>query len=67
MSRDVTYLCPFTGPIKGNMYLTNFKLYFASKDRTYTLGVPLGVVSQIKMQPVISSLIIIMQINYMSV
>jgi myotubularin-related protein 1/2 len=44
MSRDVTYLCPFSGPIKGNLYLTNYKLFFASKDRLNTFEVPLGVV-----------------------
>lgn len=44
MSRDVTYLCPFSGPIKGNLYLTNYKLFFASKDRQITFQVPLGVV-----------------------
>lgn len=50
MSRDVTYLCPFSGPIKGNLYLTNYKLYFSSKDRSSTTApapfeVPLGLVS----------------------
>jgi hypothetical protein len=44
MSRDVTYLCPFGGPIKGNLYLTNYKLFFASKDRLTSFEVPLGVV-----------------------
>ncbi|OXA60801.1 Myotubularin-related protein 2 [Folsomia candida] len=48
MSRDVTYLCPFGGPIKGNLYLTNYKLYFASKDRQNTFEVPLGVVNRVE-------------------
>ena len=39
---DITYVCPFTGPVKGNLYLTNYKLVFSSKDRSF--DVPLGVV-----------------------
>lgn len=42
----MTYLCPFSGPIKGNLYLTNYKLFFASKDRQNTFEVPLGVVRE---------------------
>lgn len=49
MSRDVTFLCPFSGPIKGNLYLTNYKLFFSNKDRSSTstlasFEVPLGLV-----------------------
>ncbi|ODM94150.1 Myotubularin-related protein 2 [Orchesella cincta] len=48
MSRDVTYLCPFSGPIKGNLYLTNYKLFFSSKDRITSFEVPLGLVNRVE-------------------
>ncbi|KAG1658002.1 Myotubularin-related protein 2 [Nymphon striatum] len=49
-ARDVTYLCPFSGPIRGTLYVTNYKLYFRSTDRdpAFILDVPLGVVSRIE-------------------
>ncbi|XP_054722189.1 myotubularin-related protein 2-like [Uloborus diversus] len=50
-ARDVTYLCPFTGPVRGNLFVTNYKLYFRSSDRgdqPFILDVPLGVVSRIE-------------------
>lgn len=49
-ARDVTYLCPFQGPIRGCLFITNYKLYFRSVDKEprFTLEVPLGVVSRIE-------------------
>lgn len=49
-ARDVTYLCPFTGPVRGTLFVTNYKLYFRSSDRDppFILDVPLGVVSRIE-------------------
>lgn len=49
-ARDVTYLCPFQGPIRGCLFITNYKLYFRSidKDPKFTMEVPLGVVSRIE-------------------
>lgn len=49
-ARDVTYLCPYTGPTRGTLSVTNYKLYFRSVDRDppFVLHVPLGVVSRIE-------------------
>lgn len=46
-ARDVTYLCPYTGPKKGTLSVTNYRLYFRSPDTDppFELEVPLGVVS----------------------
>ncbi|GBN72715.1 hypothetical protein AVEN_190745-1, partial [Araneus ventricosus] len=32
-ARDVTYLCPFTGPVRGTLFVTSYKLYFRSTDK----------------------------------
>ena len=45
---DVTYLCPFSGPKKGTLMVTNYRLYFRSMEAgesAFELDVPLGVVS----------------------
>ncbi|UYV64126.1 MTMR2 [Cordylochernes scorpioides] len=49
-ARDVTYLCPYTGPVRGTLWVTNYKLYFKSTDRDppFILDVPLGVVSRVE-------------------
>ncbi|XP_042895008.1 phosphatidylinositol-3,5-bisphosphate 3-phosphatase MTMR2 [Parasteatoda tepidariorum] len=50
-ARDVTYLCPFTGPVRGTLFVTNYKLYFKSLDRgdpSFVLDIPLGVLSRIE-------------------
>lgn len=50
-ARDVTYLCPFTGPVRGTLFVTNYKLYFRSSERgdqPFILDVPLGVMSRIE-------------------
>lgn len=46
-ARDVTYLCPYHGPARGILTVTNYKLYFksAEKDTPNIIEVPLGVVS----------------------
>jgi myotubularin-related protein 1/2 len=46
-ARDVTYLCPYYGPARGVLTVTNYKLYFrsADKDTPNIIDVPLGVVS----------------------
>lgn len=46
-ARDVTYLCPYHGPARGILTVTNYKLYFksAEKDTSNVIEVPLGVVS----------------------
>ncbi|KAJ8920453.1 hypothetical protein NQ315_005321 [Exocentrus adspersus] len=49
-ARDVTYLCPYHGPARGTLTVTNYKLYFKSgdKDTPLVVEVPLGVVSRIE-------------------
>ncbi|XP_046985481.1 myotubularin-related protein 2 isoform X1 [Schistocerca americana] len=50
VAREVTYLCPYSGPARGVLSVTNYKLYFRSMDREtpYVVDVPLGVVSRIE-------------------
>uniref|UniRef100_A0A0A9Y770 phosphatidylinositol-3,5-bisphosphate 3-phosphatase n=3 Tax=Lygus hesperus TaxID=30085 RepID=A0A0A9Y770_LYGHE len=50
VANDVTYLCPYRGPTRGYLYVTNYKIYFRSTDRdnVYVLEDPLGVVSRVE-------------------
>ncbi|XP_016839990.1 myotubularin-related protein 2 isoform X1 [Nasonia vitripennis] len=50
VARDVTYLCPYSGPARGVLSVTNYKLHFRSIDREtpYVVEMPLGVVSRIE-------------------
>ncbi|XP_013166501.1 PREDICTED: myotubularin-related protein 2 [Papilio xuthus] len=51
VARDVTYLCPYSGPSRGVLKVTNFQLHFRPTEATSlqtTLSVPLGVVSRIE-------------------
>ncbi|KAI0219617.1 Myotubularin-related protein 2 [Lamellibrachia satsuma] len=50
VAKDVSYLCPYTGPTRGVLTLTNYKLYFRSSDSEVHvfLHVPLGVVSRVE-------------------
>lgn len=44
---DVTYLCPYSGPARGTLSVTTYRLHFKANDReNYILDVPLGVVSK---------------------
>ena len=49
-NREVTYICPFFGPIRGSLSVTNYKLYFKSTDQSAGLIVdmPLCCVSRIE-------------------
>jgi len=49
VAREVTYLCPYSGPARGVLSVTNYRLHFRSMDRDtpYVVDVPLGVVSRI--------------------
>lgn len=51
-ARDVTYLCPYYGPARGVLTVTNYRLYFRSVDKDTpplnVIDVPLGVVSRIE-------------------
>lgn len=49
--KDVTYLCPYTGAIKGVLTVTNYRLFFSSNEKQtvpFNLDVPLGVVSRVE-------------------
>ncbi|KAM9274027.1 myotubularin isoform 5-T7 [Morus bassanus] len=48
--KDVIYMCPFNGPVKGRVYITNYRLYLRSveNDPVVVLNVPLGVISRIE-------------------
>lgn len=50
VAREVTYLCPYSGPTRGVLSVTNYKLHFRSMDRDtpYVIEVPLGVVSRVE-------------------
>uniref|UniRef100_A0A1B6CJN7 phosphatidylinositol-3,5-bisphosphate 3-phosphatase n=1 Tax=Clastoptera arizonana TaxID=38151 RepID=A0A1B6CJN7_9HEMI len=49
-AKEVTYLCPYSGPARGTLSVTNYKLHFRSVDRDmpYVIEVPLGVVSRVE-------------------
>ncbi|XP_031573534.1 myotubularin-related protein 2-like [Actinia tenebrosa] len=41
-AKDVTYLCPFSGPVRGSLFVTNYKLFFkADDDPPFFVEVPL--------------------------
>ncbi|XP_052753762.1 myotubularin-related protein 2 isoform X1 [Galleria mellonella] len=51
LAQDVTYLCPFNGPIRGVLQITNYQLHFRPIEPSAlhsTLSVPLGVISRIE-------------------
>ncbi|CAG9797932.1 unnamed protein product [Chironomus riparius] len=50
---EVTYICPFYGPTRGVLIITNYRLFFKSyptekEAQSQILDVPLGVVSRIE-------------------
>lgn len=47
IAKEVTYLCPYNGPSRGILCVTNYKLNFRSVDAESPnyIDVPLGVVS----------------------
>uniref|UniRef100_A0A668AWC4 phosphatidylinositol-3,5-bisphosphate 3-phosphatase n=1 Tax=Myripristis murdjan TaxID=586833 RepID=A0A668AWC4_9TELE len=49
-SKDVTYICPFIGPLRGTLTVTNYRLFFNCIDRdpAFVLDLPLGVVSRVE-------------------
>ena len=49
VQRDVVFLCPYNGPMRGVLHVTNFRLNFRSNaEERFVLDVPLGVVSRIE-------------------
>ncbi|PIK60521.1 putative myotubularin-related protein 2 isoform X1 [Apostichopus japonicus] len=49
-AHDVTYLCPFQGKVKGNLYVTNYKLFFQGTERNakFVLDVPVGTIYRVE-------------------
>ena len=47
---DVSYICPYNGPQRGTLYITNYRLFFKplGSEKEQCLDVPLGVVSRIE-------------------
>lgn len=50
LKNDVTYICPYSGPSRGTLTVTNYRLHFKTneKDALIVVDVPLGVVSRIE-------------------
>lgn len=55
IKNDVTYICPYNGPVRGTLSITNYRLNFRSqptndkqKDPMIVVDVPLGVVSRVE-------------------
>ncbi|XP_053715573.1 myotubularin-related protein 1a isoform X2 [Synchiropus splendidus] len=46
--KDVMYICPFSGLVNGTLNITDYKLYFFSVERDFTLDVNLGVISRLE-------------------
>lgn len=32
IDKDIIYICPFSGALKGKVFITNYRLYFKSTD-----------------------------------
>lgn len=47
--REVIYMCPYSGEIPGQLYVTNYKIYFKSSDasKSRVVHVPFCVISKI--------------------
>uniref|UniRef100_A0A8C5E9X6 Myotubularin n=1 Tax=Gouania willdenowi TaxID=441366 RepID=A0A8C5E9X6_GOUWI len=51
LDKDIIYICPFNGAVKGKVLITNFRLYFKSSynvSPTVMLDVPLGAISRVE-------------------
>uniref|UniRef100_A0A673YN21 Phosphatidylinositol-3,5-bisphosphate 3-phosphatase MTMR2 n=1 Tax=Salmo trutta TaxID=8032 RepID=A0A673YN21_SALTR len=50
MAKDVTYICPYIGALRGTLTVTNYRLFFKCTDRepAFVLDLPLGVVSRVE-------------------
>lgn len=50
IEKEVMYMCPFNGPVKGKVLITNYRLHFRSSDADLTviLDVPLGAISRVE-------------------
>uniref|UniRef100_A0AAQ6IC30 phosphatidylinositol-3,5-bisphosphate 3-phosphatase n=1 Tax=Anabas testudineus TaxID=64144 RepID=A0AAQ6IC30_ANATE len=50
IDKDIIYICPFNGAVKGKVLITNYRLHFKSSDPDVpvTLDVPLGAISRVE-------------------
>ncbi|XP_055035839.2 myotubularin-related protein 1b isoform X2 [Misgurnus anguillicaudatus] len=50
IAKDVMYICPFSGVVRGTLTITDFKLFFKSlaRDPPFVLDVNLGAVSRLE-------------------
>ncbi|XP_056156352.1 myotubularin [Lampris incognitus] len=50
IDKDIIYICPFSGALKGKVFITNYRLYFKSSDEdsAVALNVPLGAISRVE-------------------
>ncbi|XP_069495283.1 phosphatidylinositol-3,5-bisphosphate 3-phosphatase MTMR2 isoform X2 [Ambystoma mexicanum] len=49
LAKDVTYICPYTGAIRGTLTVTNYRLFFKTMERdSFVLDAPLGVISRVE-------------------
>ncbi|CAB1454181.1 unnamed protein product [Pleuronectes platessa] len=50
IDKDIIYICPFRGAVKGKVLITNYRLYFKSSDTDVAvmLDVPLGAISRVE-------------------
>ncbi|XP_018588947.1 myotubularin-like isoform X1 [Scleropages formosus] len=50
IDKDIIYMCPFSGALKGKVFITNYRLFFKSTDvePVVVLDVPLGVISRVE-------------------
>ncbi|XP_045920269.1 myotubularin isoform X1 [Micropterus dolomieu] len=50
IDKDIIYICPFSGAVKGKVLITNYRLYFKSSeaDVAVMLDVPLGAISRVE-------------------
>ncbi|XP_030216568.1 phosphatidylinositol-3,5-bisphosphate 3-phosphatase MTMR2 isoform X2 [Gadus morhua] len=50
VAKEVMYICPFRGPLRGTVNVTNYRLFFRCMDQepVFVLDLPLGVVSRVE-------------------
>ncbi|XP_036380102.1 myotubularin-like isoform X1 [Megalops cyprinoides] len=50
IDKDIIYICPFSGAVKGKVVITNYRLYFRSVEAepVVTFDVPLGTISRVE-------------------
>ncbi|KAJ8254844.1 hypothetical protein GJAV_G00197960 [Gymnothorax javanicus] len=50
IGKELIYVCPFSGPVKGKVTLTNYRLFFkgTGMDPAVTFNIPLGTISRVE-------------------